>query len=113
MTTYKYRGFEFEIDDSKGCYLEVTYQDVTGYAGINLKGTPATPYAWWMSANVVTEDGLAVDNSSGDTMDSNLNAVCDWIIEEQTKREGQHAFDQKAREQACDALHVFVKELDT
>ena len=38
MNTYEYSGVKFEIDDSKGCYLEVTCKDITGYAGVNLEG---------------------------------------------------------------------------
>ena len=111
MTTYKYREIEFEIDDSKGCYIEVAYKGLTAYAGIYLKGTPGARYAWWVQASGVTKDGLTVGNSAGDTTELNLNAACDWIIGEIEKREREQAFDQKAREQACAEIHDFVKKL--
>ena len=111
MNTYEYRGVKFEIDDSKGCYLETTYKDVTGYVGVFLSGTNDTRYAWWVASSGVTKDGLTTGNSAGNTMQPNLHALCDWIIAELAKRERQGAFDEKAREQACDELHDFVKGL--
>ena len=112
MTTYEYRGVKFEIDDSKGCYLEATYKDVTGYAGVFLDGTNDTRYAWWLESGGVTKDGLTTGNTAGNTMKPNLHALCDWIIEELARREALRAFTPEAREQACAELHDFVKELD-
>ena len=109
MNTYEYRGVKFEIDDSKGCYLEVTYKDITGYAGVFLTGTNDTRYSWWVDSSGLTKDGLTTGTSEGNTMQPNLHAICDWIIADIAKREGQHAFDEKARGQACAELHDFVK----
>ena len=116
MNTYEYRGVKFEIDDSKGCYLEVTYLDITGYAGVFLKGTIDTRYAWWQQSSGVTsgvtKDGLTKGNNAGNTMKPNLHAVCDWILKELAGREATRAFTPEAREQACAELHDFVKGLD-
>ena len=112
MNIYEYRGVKFEIDDSKGCYLEVTYKDFMGYAGVFLKGTNDTRYAWWVGSSGVTKDGLTTGNSAGNTMKSNLHALCDWILEELARREATRAFTPEAREQACAELHDFVKGLD-
>ena len=39
-----YLGETFELDDSKGCYIEDTYRGLVGYAGVNLdSGTRDTP----------------------------------------------------------------------
>ena len=111
MNTYEYRGVKFEIDDSKGCYLEVAYKDVTGYVGVFLEGTKDTRYAWGVVSSRVAKDGLSRGNSAGNTMLSNLQALCDWIITEFARREQQRAFTPEAREQACAELHDFVKGL--
>ena len=31
MKEYKYQGETFQLDDSKGCYAEVTYKDLKGF----------------------------------------------------------------------------------
>ena len=33
MREYKYEGEAFELDDPKGCYIEVTYRGQKGYVG--------------------------------------------------------------------------------
>ena len=45
---YKYKGETFQLDESKGCYVAVTYKHLTGYGGVNLgkKASPKNPYAW-------------------------------------------------------------------
>ena len=44
---YKHQGETFQLDDSKGCYVAVTYKHLTGYVGVNLgkKASPKNPYA--------------------------------------------------------------------
>ena len=112
MTTYEYRGSKFEIDDSKGCYLEVSYKDLTGYAGVFLEGTKDTRYAWGVGSGLAAMDGLSAGSiSAGNTMLLNLHALCDWILEELAQREATRAFTPEAREQACAELHDFVKGL--
>ena len=37
MSDYEYEGETFKLDDSKGCYVEVTYEGLTGYFGVNIK----------------------------------------------------------------------------
>ena len=89
----------------------MTYKKVTGYAGVFLNGTNDTSYAWWVASTGVTKDGFTTGNSAGNTMQPNLHALCDWIIADIAKREGQHSFDEKAREQAWAEPHDFVKGL--
>ena len=52
---YKYKGETFQLDDSKGCYVAVTYKHLTGYVGVNLgrKATAQHPYAWGISTRRV------------------------------------------------------------
>ena len=33
MRDYKYKGETFKLDDSNGCYVKVTYKDLTGSFG--------------------------------------------------------------------------------
>ena len=48
MTKYTYKGETFKLDDSKGCYVEVTYKHLAGYVGVNLQNnaTDEQPYLW-------------------------------------------------------------------
>jgi hypothetical protein len=96
VNTHEYRGVKFEIDDSKGCYLETTYKDVTGYVGVSLSGTNDTRYAWVVQSSRVTEEGLTRGSSAGNTMQPNLHALCDWILEEVARREATRAFTPEA-----------------
>ena len=36
---YKHQGETFLLDDSKGCYVKITYKDQVGYLGVNLQGS--------------------------------------------------------------------------
>ena len=59
----KYKGETFQLDDSKGCYVAVTYKHLTGYVGVNLgligeKSTDQKPYAWYIDKKLVTPEGL-------------------------------------------------------
>ena len=53
MSDYKYKGETFKQDDSKGCYVEVTYEGLTGCVGVNLKDTATDkdPFLWWREKN--------------------------------------------------------------
>ena len=50
MKKYEYEGETFKMDDSKGCYVEVTYKDLTGYFGVNISGTETdeNPYSYYV-----------------------------------------------------------------
>ena len=34
---YKYQGETFQLDDSEGCYVTVTYKHLKGHAGVNIR----------------------------------------------------------------------------
>ncbi len=110
MTTkYEFEGETFQLDDSKGCYIEVTYGALTGYIGVNLKGTADSPYVWWANnSNPVTDDGLRFGNSNGPDEKSNLEWLCRDLLRRQQEAQAQKAFNQEA---ACKSLHEFVKSL--
>ena len=59
---YKYKDKTFSIDDSKGCFVEVSYEGLTGYAGVWVAGTPTGPYGWSTSRSAVSPDGIKGGN---------------------------------------------------
>ena len=106
---YKFEGKTFELDDSKGCYIVVAYKGLVGYVGVYLQGTPEQPYCWWAeSESVVTEDGLTIGNSTGASIEDNLQALCRELLRKQRAAEGRKAFKP---EEACKALHEFAETL--
>ena len=46
MRDYTYKGETFKLDDSKGCYVEVTYEGLTAYIGVNISGTGTDQYPY-------------------------------------------------------------------
>ena len=61
MIDYEYEGETFKLDDSKGCYVEVTYKGLTGYFGVNISttGTDQHPYSVLIGGEAyATPDGL-------------------------------------------------------
>ena len=109
MGTYKYRGVEFDLDDSAGCYIEVSYKDVKGYVGVNLSEHSASRFIWYGDSSALVKDGLQYGNSHGNSLESNLNELCDNLLRRQELAEKVKAFDSKAKEAACEELHDFVK----
>lgn len=108
-TEYKYEGETFLLDDSKGCYVEVTYKDQIGHVGVNLQGTADAPYAWYANQpSLVTPDGLKAGKSSGTSEEDNLRALCAELIRLQREAEAHAAFDAEA---ACKSLHEFVESV--
>ena len=106
---YKYEGEAFLLDDTKGCYTEVSYKDQVGYVGVNLQGTAESPYAWWAEGSSwVTPDGLVNGNSNGPDMASNLRALCGDLIRRHRREQAREAFKP---EEACESMHEFVESL--
>ena len=63
-----YLGETFEFDDSKGCYIEVSYRGLVGYAGVNLdSGTRDAPYSW-------TAPGIG-GNATGDGLSGGMSVL--------------------------------------
>ena len=106
---FKFEGETFLLDDSKGCYIEVTYKDQIGHVGVNLQGTKNTPFVWYANRpDLVTPDGLKVGNSNGPDEASNLQALCSDLLRLQRQAEGRTAFNP---EEACKSLHEYVESL--
>ena len=109
MAEYTYQDEIFQVDNSNGCYLEVTYRDLKGYVGVNLRpdATDETPYLFVMgrrASDAVTEDGLRGGRRRGDSIEDALNGLCDWLLKFHRNR----SFD---REKHCRALNEFVGRL--
>ena len=110
MTKQKeHRGEKFEIDDSEGCYLKVTYGELAGYVGVYLQGTEDQPYGWGLSHYGwrVTKDGLQ-DANNVSTIEEGLTRLCDALIREDQQRRGKAAFKP---EEACSKVHEFYSRL--
>ena len=108
---YRYKEEVFELDDSQGCYVKVSYKDKVGYLGVNLRsGTQDNPYAWWSnpSTSVITKDGLLGGNVNGGGLEDNLNALCTQVLAEYRQGEAHRALQPEV---ACQSLHNFLKTL--
>ena len=104
---YDYLGEIFLIDDSKGCYIEVTYKDQTGYLGLAYRGTEDMPYRW--SDTRPDDQGyLRSGNSSGKDREEHLQNLCSALLHWHREAESRKVFDSA---KACDALHEFVRKL--
>ena len=106
---YKSAGEEFELDDSEGCYIKVTYKDQVGCVGVNLQGVEGKPYVWYGELRAATKDGLQYGFSSGLDLQKNLDALCSKLVDQQREADEQAAFKP---EDSCQALHEFVQQLD-
>ena len=117
MTEYKYQGETFQLDDSKGCYVTVTYRHLTGYLGVNLtnEATDEKPYVWGTekyfggnSAAYVTPDGLKGGNPGSPSFESNRDALCNQLLHEFRTEEEAKTFDPA---KYCEELHDAVKKM--
>ena len=105
---YKFEGETFGLDDSKGCYVEVSYKGQVGYVGVYLRGTKEQPYCWYDGDSVLTKDGLSAGNSARGGMEGNLHALCRALVRKHRDAQAREAFKP---EEACEGLHEFVKSL--
>ena len=105
---FTFEGKEFNVDESKGCYIEVTYQEQVGFYGVNLRGTKQNPYCWQTNRSVVTDDGLKSGNVTNQEPRKNFEDLCRELVKLQERSDAQKAFDKEA---ACKDLHDFFKEL--
>ena len=88
MKEYKYKGETFQLDHSEKGYVAVTYENLTGYVGVNLgrKATDEKPYAWYAAHEIggsecVTPDGLKFGIISPEaSFEANLDALCAQLL---------------------------------
>ena len=105
---YKFQGESFILDDSKGCYIEVTYKEQTGYMGVYLKGTAEKPLCWYDKPGVVTKDGLQAGNITSGDPEAGMQALCKQLLANHRLAEKRRAF---RPEEVCKSLHEFVHTL--
>ena len=114
---YKCEGKTFQLDDSKGCYVAVTYEHLTGHVGVNLgdRGTDEHPYTWHTeralanpASDCVTPDGLKFGIITGASFKTNLDALCAQLLLDFRSQEARKAFDPA---KYCAELHDAVKNL--
>ena len=113
MKEYKYGSKTFQLNDSEGCYVTVTYERLTGYVGVNLglfgeKPTSENPYVWYIDKKYVTPDGLKLGNSNGASFKENLDALCAELLRKFRTEEASKVFDSA---KYCEKLHDAVKNL--
>ena len=109
MRDYKYEWKTFKLDDSKGCYVKVTYKDLTGSFGVNINGnaTDQYPYLYWEDESYVTPDGMTSGNRSSSFEDA-LDKTCSVLLNRFRIQEDAKKFD---RAKYCKELHDDVKNL--
>ena len=107
MRDYKYKGETFKLDDSKGCYVEVTYEGLTGYFGVNITGTETDqyPYAYRVRERSVTQDGMIKGDKSPSFEDAR-DRTFDILLDRFRTQEAAKTFD---RAKYCAELHDAVK----
>ena len=98
---YKYQGETFLLDDSNGCYVEVTYKGLKGVVSVNIgdNRSEQSPYSWNIDGS-----GRSGMYSFKETLDS----LCDQLLRKFRAAEAAAAFDPKLY---CEVLHDGVKNL--
>ena len=110
MTSYKQGNYNFTLDDSKGCYVEVLHVESGEYAyfGVDLQGTDEFPYAWYHNDRHSTADGLS-GGQQATSFDSALQRACQYLIHNYERKIAMERFDPKT---VCEDMHARVKELE-
>ena len=114
---FKCDGETFLLDDSKGCFVEVTYdehQEYVGVVGVSTNGTESTPYAVSIIStpngsdrDKVIKGNQVVGNGAGD-LDTAIAQCCAALIKTRRRYEGRKQFDPEA---ACRKLHEEFENL--
>ena len=109
--TRAYGGYEFLLDDAKGCYIEVSTGGLVGYVGVNLEyGTPENQFCWWMNARYTEPSGLRMGNVAGPLIEDNLLALMEHFPSQRALMDAHKEFDPKM---ACRYLHEYMDELES
>ena len=107
---YKFQDETFGLDDSNGCFIEVTYKEQRGYVGVYLQGTTEKPLCWYDNEAVVTKDGLKAGNVTGGDLEASLQALCKQLLDNHRLADERRTF---RPEEVCKSLHEFVQALPT
>ena len=111
MRDYEYEGKTFKLDDSKGCYVEVTYKGLTGYFGVNISGTGTDqdPYSYYVGDDEesATPAGLTLGDPSPSPEVARDSLFAELVNEFRTQ-EAVETFDPA---KYCKVFHDAVKNL--
>ena len=108
MSYYEYEGETLIMDDSKGCYVEVTYKDLKGYFGVNIRGTGTDqcPYVYQVGGEeYVTPDGMTRGDQSP-SPEAARDSLCANLVRIFRTQEAVKTFDPA---KYCKELHDAVK----
>ena len=108
MINYEYEGETFKLDDSKGCYVEVTYKGLTGHFGVNSSGTGTDqyPYSYYVGdEEYVTPDGLT-EGAQSPSPEVARDSLCAELLDKFRTQEAVKTFDPA---KYCKELHDAVK----
>ena len=108
MSNYEYEGETFMLDDSKGCYVEATYRDLTGYFGVNIRGngTDQYPYSYYVGGEeYATPEGITAGSPSS-SFNEARDLTCGELLEKFRDQEAVKTFNPA---KYCKELHDAVK----
>ena len=113
MSNYEYEGETFKLDDSKSCYVEVTYKDLTGYLGVNIRGTGTDQYPYvykvggekYVTPEYVTPDGMTRGDQSP-SPEAARDSLCADLVRIFRTQEAVKTFNPA---KYCKELHDAVK----
>lgn len=115
---FKHDGETFLLDDSKGCFVEVTYaehQEYVGCAGVSVDGTEDNPYAAVTISTpngssrhqAIKDDRIYRGDRTGD-LETAIRKCCTSLIAIRRRDEERKQFDSEA---ACRNLHEQFENL--
>ena len=110
MIYYPYEGETFKLDDSNGCYVKVTYKGLTGFFGVNVRGTGTDqhPYFYYEGGEEnVTPEGVTAGNRSR-SFNQARDETCRMLLDKFRAQEAAKTFD---RAKYCKELHDAVNNL--
>lgn len=118
--TFRYKDAAFQLrplPDSK-CCIEVEYEGLKGYLGVQSNGTPSVPYRFTLDPSAVTDEGVTVGSAvvgpvpvtgsiTIQIIINNLHALFDRLLERHAEIEARQDFDRE------DAYQDLVASLRT
>ena len=117
---YKDATFQLRLLPDSACCVEVEYEGLKGYLGVQPDGTPSMPYRYTLDEDAVTADGVTVGSASGAASTAltgpidnqlivdNLHALLDRLLLRHAEEEARKEFN---RARAYEALRDGVQAL--
>ena len=123
MKDYRYKGHDFKLDFSKGCYVEVTHADAgyVCYFGVTLRSRIGDRGEYnlrkiYATASTISRDKLTSEGIDRppefETPQEALDYICNRYIEGlRDRKEREEAKKRFNPEQACEDLHKWFEDL--